>query len=260
MKRKHVYLAVMAVTAGLTAFITGCGVPVTGSGRLETREMDFSDFSKVEIGSSFEATVTRGDSYRVSITLDDNVWDRLEANQEGDTLRVGLKQPSLYIHVTQKVDITAPALEALSLSGASKGTASGFSSAQPLAANVSGASSLDIDNVRAGDAELDVSGASRLTGSVGIQDGELKVSGASTVDLEGSGANVDIEASGASHANLADFAVADAGVTLSGASSATVNASGRLDVNVSGASRLEYIGNPTLGSVEVSGASTIKKR
>jgi len=47
---------------------------------------------------------------------------------------------------------------------------------------------------------------------------------------------------------------------LSGASDATVNASGRLDGNLSGASRIIYMGNPTLGSVSASGGSTISQK
>jgi hypothetical protein len=34
----------------------------------------------------------------------------------------------------------------------------------------------------------------------------------------------------------------------------------KLDISLSGASRLEYSGNPALGNVAVSGASTLKHR
>jgi len=260
MRKIVAYFMVLILLTGLFTSISGCRAAVSGSGKLETRDVDYSDFSKVEISHAFEVTITRGDSYHVSITLDDNVWENLEVYQRGDTLYVGLKQPALYIHVTQKAAITLPALQSLSLSGASKGDISGFSSTELLALNLSGASSLDIDNVNAGNTEFDVSGASRLSGNIDIKDGKYDISGASTVELDGSGNAMDIVASGASHAKLAGFTVVDTKVELSGASSATVNVSGRLDVDVSGASRLEYKGNPMMGNVEVSGASTIKKR
>jgi hypothetical protein len=47
---------------------------------------------------------------------------------------------------------------------------------------------------------------------------------------------------------------------VSGASQATVHSAGRLDVRASGASKLFYVGQPTLGSVDSSGASTIQRR
>jgi len=43
-------------------------------------------------------------------------------------------------------------------------------------------------------------------------------------------------------------------------SEATINVKGRLDSVLSGASRLYFHGNPTMGNTEVSGASTIKHK
>jgi hypothetical protein len=60
--------------------------------------------------------------------------------------------------------------------------------------------------------------------------------------------------------DLADFQIDDANVNLSGASHATVNLNGTLNVEASGASSLEYIGNPTLGNVNTSGGSSVNKR
>jgi hypothetical protein len=59
---------------------------------------------------------------------------------------------------------------------------------------------------------------------------------------------------------LAGFTVNNADVSLSGASNGTVNLSGKLDANLSGASKLEYIGEPTMGAINTSGASTISKK
>ena len=57
-----------------------------------------------------------------------------------------------------------------------------------------------------------------------------------------------------------DFPVNDADVEFSGASSGTINLSGRLDADISGASRLYYIGEPTMGNINTSGASSLSKR
>jgi len=66
--------------------------------------------------------------------------------------------------------------------------------------------------------------------------------------------------SGASTCNLADFPVHDVNVNVSGASTGTINLDGRLDANVSGASTLLYIGEPTMGTINVSGASTLREK
>jgi hypothetical protein len=54
--------------------------------------------------------------------------------------------------------------------------------------------------------------------------------------------------------------VTSAEVDLSGASHAVISVSDRMDVNLSGASGLEYSGDPKLGSLNVSGGSTIRER
>jgi len=109
----------------------------------------------------------------------------------------------------------------------------------------------------AGNMDLDVSGASTVTGDIAAGDADFDVSGASSVQLQGSASDIVIEASGASRVELAAFPVNDADVELSGASSSTVNLDGVLNADLSGGSRLTYIGTPTLGIIDTSGGSTI---
>jgi hypothetical protein len=99
-----------------------------------------------------------------------------------------------------------------------------------------------------------------MTGMLKADSSDIKLSGASRLSLDGSGGNVKVEASGASSALLSDFAVRDANIELSGASRAELDISGRLDANISGASTLIYEGNPTLGNIEVTGASQFRRR
>ena len=111
-----------------------------------------------------------------------------------------------------------------------------------------------------GEIEFLISGASTLTSNVTVDgDVQLIVSGASTVELEGEANDITINASGASNVDLSTFSVNNADVLLSGASQATINLEGILNANVSGASHLLYIGNPTLGDIETSSGSTIEQ-
>ena len=117
-----------------------------------------------------------------------------------------------------------------------------------------------MDDIEVNSAKFEISGASKATGNMEAGNVELKVSGASGVDLEGSADTIDIEASGASKVDLADFPIHDADIRLSGASEATINVKGRLDSVLSAASKLYFHGNPTIGNMEISGASTIKHK
>ena len=251
-----------AIASILTA--TGCGNGglgfITGSGKLETSTFEYSDFTRLEVGSAFEVNVTRADSYSISITADDNLFAYIEVEKSGDTLKIGMKGLRAYRNTTQNATVSLPDLRGLNLSGAVRGRVSGFSFSRPLSLGASGASNLTLDDLKAGNTEFEISGASKVSGSITMADGKLDLSGASQVELKGSAANISIEASGASGVKLDGLSVANANANLSGASNATVNASGRLDVDLSGASKFYYLGNPTLGDINTSGASSISRK
>jgi hypothetical protein len=232
----------------LAVLLTGCcglipkQTTITGSGNVVTREEVFTDFDKVEVSHAFTVDISQGDSFRVVVRVDDNLVEYLEVVKQGDTLKIGLEPSPLrnVRNATMEAEVTMPELTGLELSGASDGAVTGFKSSQPLDVKLSGASSLRGD-IEAGDARFDLSGASSVT-------------------LSGSAKDVTIGASGASVIDLADFPVADAGVEASGASTATVNPSGSLDVGASGASHVYYVGNPTMGKIDTSGASSVERK
>jgi hypothetical protein len=229
---------------------------------MKTEEMDFRDFTYVDAGHACEVEVIRSDSYTVSITAGDNIIKSVKVVKEDETLRIGRTLSSLrgLIPGTFHARITMPVLNGLNLSGASKGTVSGFSSKNNFSTNLRGASSLHIMSMSANDMKLKLAGASKVTGQVKAADAEFNLSGASRAELEGSASNIVIDAAGASHVDLASFHVDGANVKLSGASHSTVNIDGELDANLSGASRLYWLGKPLMGDMKTAGASTISKK
>jgi hypothetical protein len=218
--------------------IPGAGEIVQGSGSLVTQDFDFTGFDEVEVSNAVTAEITQGDTFGVAVRIDDNLLDHLQVTKEGSTLRIRLKPGIVPLNATVQAEVTMPELVRLGVGGASQCTVAGFSSAMALSVDVFGASGLTGD-IEAGDARFDVSGASHAT-------------------LRGSAQDVIIDVSGASSLDLSAFAVADANVVASEASHVTVNASGTLDADASGASSVRYLGNPTLGTIETSGASSVE--
>jgi hypothetical protein len=247
-------VAAVAVTCTVL-ILRGWPGSLVGSGNLTTEEYAFTDFTKVEIGSAFEFEIKQSSSYSINVTADDNVIDYVAVWRDGQTLHISLTRP-LHIgsvtlrigpgifpileSVTLRASVTMPQLHGLTASGASRGTVSGFSSNEDL--------------------DITVSGASIVTGDITAGNVEFGISGASTIQLEGSANDIDANVSGASHFNLDAFTVNNADVNFSGASSGTVNLNGRLDADLSGASRLWYIGEPTSTDINTSGGSTVSKK
>jgi hypothetical protein len=156
-------------------------------------------------------------------------------------LKIGLQSGRGYSNLESlKAKITLPTLEGLNLSGATKGTVAGFKSNKALDVELSGASQLS-GEIQSGNANFELSGASKATLKGSAQDVKVVVSGASTLDLE-------------------NFAVQNLSANASAASNVTASIKGKLDVELSGASTLNYLGSPQLGKTNITGASNLRKK
>ncbi len=269
MKISRTLMAIMIGLLLTTLLISGCrSILVTRSGdtetgETETRQFNFTEFTRVDIGSAFSYEIKQSDTYSISITANDNLFDDIKVTKEGQTLKIERKVPWTLFNIGShrpKAIITMPQLHSLNSSGATNGAVSRFSSTDDLDIIVSGASSVELVKIAVGGIYFDISGASDVAGALEAEGIDLDISGASSIQLEGAASDIDIEASSASHLKLSGLTVNDANITLSGASDCIVNLNGRLDIELSGASELEYIGEPTLGEMDITGASTLKKK
>ncbi len=240
--RQHTFVAIVAFVVAFS--ILACQVqdfvPVSGAGNVVTQQMPITGFDKVAVSDAFHVDIRQSDSFRVVIRVNEDLIQHLQATKEGNTLKIGLKGGYSISAATLQAEVSMPDLAGLEVSNASHVTVSGFKSTKSL--NVA------------------VSGASYLTGDIKTGDSRFDIADASQVTLKGSGQDVTIDARGASQVNLADFSVVNATIKASGASQVTVNLSGKLNANASGASEVYYLGSPTLGTIDATGASKVKRK
>ncbi len=211
-------------------------------GNQKTQTYTNTGFTAVDVGSAFQVDIKRSDNFSVKITAGERAFERISVTQSGDTLKIEVT-PGMWMWGTfdAKAEITLPALDNLTLSGATRGTMDGFNDTSKFITKISGASSLDLKNAILGDLDIELSGASSLAG-------------------QGTGGNLTAEVSGASSLDLTNLQVYNANVVVTGASSAVVYPTGTLNADASGASSVQYIGNPTLGTINTSGASSVNKK
>jgi hypothetical protein len=210
------------------------------------KEFDFTGFTGVEIRNALKADIRRGDAFSVAVEADEQALNDVKVSVFGDRLVAKLEARWGHIGLvfkgvsSPKVLVTLPDLRYLELAAASRGEVIGFS---------------DLDNL-----QVVLAGASSLTGDIGAKKMKLEGGAASHFELSGSAGNAEIELSAASNANLEKMNVGDARIRLGGAASLTINMSGKLDAEVSGASSLRWLGMPALGDVKITGASTFAKK
>ncbi|OGO01279.1 MAG: hypothetical protein A2Y90_02950 [Chloroflexi bacterium RBG_13_52_12] len=227
---------------------------------MNTQRFDFTDFTRIRIERALSIDVLRADSY--SVTIGDD-FSRIRIEKIGDTLCIERRGHDWIVpfHPRPHVVITMPLLGELTLGGACHGKVIGFQSNSDFVLKLSGACHLEFNTMSVGNIRAEMTGASNLTGDINIAgDAGFNVSGASRMVLNGTGNSARIELSGASQSRLSNLSLYKASVNLSGASSAQLRVSDSLDVVLNGASRLEYIGSPIIGKIQVAGASAINHR
>lgn len=108
---------------------------------------------------------------------------------------------------------------------------------------------------------LQVSGASKIS-VTNLNTAVLKIdaSGASKIKIDGETRNLDVELSGASKLDAENLKAENANINGSGASNAAINVTGNLRADLSGASKVTYVGNPRNLEKSTSGASSVRGR
>ena len=213
---------------------------VTGSGKVVARDYALADFTALEAANGFRLDVRRADGYAVKVWADDNLFDHLRVEKQGETLRLGLKDGSYNITTIIRAEVSLPRLSGVTLSGGSTAGLVGFKNG--------------------GDFRADLSGGARLDGELVADTVRCALSGGSNVTLSGSTNRLELQAEGGSKANFVSFPAKEADVRLGGGSEATVAVEGKLDVSANGGATLYYTGKPTLGRVSVDGGGALKPR
>jgi Putative auto-transporter adhesin, head GIN domain len=203
--------------------VSGCGGIGPGrtpSGTTATSRIDAAGVTRLDVAYGFDVRVRLGQPEAVTITYDDNLADLLDVRVDGRTLRIQLQPNSNLDHrPTLRAEVTMARLEELRAAGAS---------------TVTVASKLPGANLR-----LLVSGSSRVAATdLAVDRAEATVSGSSRLELTGT-ANA-LSARG------------------SGASRGSVNVTGTIAAQVSGASKLTYAGTPQFTKRDTSGGSSIQ--
>jgi len=165
---------------------------IKGSGDMETRSFDLSDFDKITLGGAFDVEIIQGDRQEVTVTIDDNLWDILELKVKGKSLVVDWDD-NCRPDDNCKLEITVTSLRALSIHGAAD---------------------VDISDLKGDEFKFDLSGAADLEIDGEVDDLAIQVSGAGDIDARDLTArHVKVRISGAGNANITATESIDAKVS-----------------------------------------------
>lgn len=209
--------ALAAVGVGVVLATTACSVEIGSSGETVTETFDITRFSELDIDSAFDVTIEVGPEPSLEIDVGEGMVDNLEVEQDGERLRIGLDNGLFSTSRALEIRLTTPGLTKMSLEGAVDA---------------------EITGLDGGPLEVELSGASQITG-------------------EGSVGVLIIDADGASDADFSDTSVDRAEVEASGASHIDVNGADEVEGMASGASSVDVSPTATMVNVTTSGAASV---
>jgi hypothetical protein len=217
------------------------GKRVKGNGDIQTEDRQVSNFKNVEVGGAAKVFVTQGDHASVKVEVDQNLQQYVEVLQEGNKVVVRERNGFHLVPTGDlKIYVTAPVYNSIDVSGA---------------CDIIGQNRISNPE----DLEMHVSGAGDIQMEVDAPNLKADISGSGSINMKGQTKTVDLELTGAAHAHCFDLLSENTKVDISGAGSAEVFASVRLDAEVSGAGNVSYKGNAPTVDQHVSGAGSVHK-
>lgn len=201
-------------------------------------------FSGIKVSGGIEIYLSQSNSYSLAVSAaEDKYRDNIITEVKNGILVISYNNDHFHLSSGDKklrAYISFKTLESLEASGACELIITGTLNANSML--------------------IKLSGACDIKGPVKIDDLTLNLSGASVIEISGTAQNVNLTASGASDVKNYDFAIQNLVAKLSGASDVTITVNNSISGSASGASTLNYEGNPEKKDVVTSGASSISQK
>lgn len=198
----------------------------------ELAREELRNFDQLDLHGIFDVRIFQGDEYAVELKGPEAEKNKYNIYRSGKTLIIDFegKKNFNWDWNSEKVlsdqvyiSITMPDLEKIE--------ATGFGS-------------IEIEERNASDMEIEIRGPIKLHGKIWTEDMNINLTGKSEVELEGRSGTLNASLEFASKLKAYNFEVTDANIEATGASTAKVNVTHRLEIEEGMASDIDFRGNP----------------
>lgn len=228
----------------VTAF---CQKTIVYDENVELRNLTGS-FNSIRVSGGIDLYLTQSDSEQVAVSASkieyrDKIITEINEGQltikyKSDVMRLGISMnknsPKIIAYVSFKT------LNRLYASGAS--------------------TVIVTDAIKVPELNLDCSGASDFKGAIQADSLHITLSGASDATISGKSIKTEIRTSGASDVKAFELETEICSINTSGASDVSITVTKTLTAKASGASDINYKGNPAIQGINIGGSSSIRQR
>lgn len=196
---------------------------------------------EIEASTAIKVLYIESNNEEYIVAAPSNVMPYVECEFKGGDLEIGFKNsPGFKGNPNVTLTVYAPSLKKVELNGASSFQSTRITNPNGnMELELSGASSLSLENIVLNKLDLDLNGASSAAvTALKVSVLEAELSGASSADLKGTADYANFDVNGASSLSAKKLTVDKGNVECSGASNAAVNIKSTMQYESSGMSKL----------------------
>ena len=263
-------IAALALVAMLAAALGGClyinvgnGKAVTGSGKIETKEVALEQaLTGIRNMGSIDVIIDPSMEGKAVIEGDDNLLEYVKLSQNGDGVLTVDYDDGLNIMFFRQMRVYVPTLDGGSIETMGSGDismAGGTLTGGSFDIRTGGSGDISLA-LEADDVRLSISGSGDMDIAVKSAVLEVESRGSGDIGIGGTVQLMGVSISGSGEFEAARLQAQDADVNLSGSGDAYVTVTGSLTGSVSGSGDLAYSGDPTGVNVSDNGSGSVRKR
>jgi len=227
----------------------------------ETRKV--TDFTKLDIGGSFDAVLRQGNETSVKIITENIDTKKILTETKGNTLRVFLEK-GFYKNIKIKLEITYKDLDELHKSGSGNLTcASDLGGAGDFDLSLSGSGNMTIEGtVKGSSISIARSGSGNMKlARLQSDRSKMTFSGSGNFEVrDGAAKTQSIHLSGSGNVSAYGLKTETCAAAVSGSGDIEISVSNSIEAFISGSGNIEYRGNAQVNKLQVHGSGRISKK
>jgi hypothetical protein len=248
MKKTNLIISVLAICVSLmcTSCINLIAKEIKGNGKLITKTINISNFSKVEIETRVEVNYSqKNHTGNLEVTVDENLFEYYDFYTKGSVLHLKLKEE--YRNKIQPnptkclITVSSEQLESIELAGSSKFHFTTAFSSEKLNISLAGSGQIMANKH-----------------SVNIEECNVEIAGSGSVELAGNIEQGDIEIAGSGSVKALDCKFAQLAVEIAGSGNVEAHVINKLDVEIAGSGNVNFKGDPDV-KTDIAGSGKVKK-
>lgn len=214
---------------------------VKGNGNVVTKTRSVGEYDQIGVGGSFDVKLVAGTEGKLTIKMDENLFEYLITEVDGDKLKIKWKKGT-NVYSKNKLLITVPFKDISSVSLAGSGDV------------------YSEDVIKADDFESSLAGSGDLKLKVDANHVKSSIAGSGDIYLQGRTNSVKTSIAGSGDVDAYELSSKEAVVSIAGSGGVKISVSDMLKARISGSGNIYYKGNPDKQDVKVSGSGSVSSR